>query len=164
MAWIEGSVLNLGFLTSDRKTAVVSLRIDQTEADAWLFALPGVARDGTEVGVLIAAIEALSEGNLLYEEVAHRTTNDAVDYPLPSEEVYSFDKFGVMFSSGLDNYQFTIPARNMAVVVPETDGVTIAITDPPASDEVLALVAAVNDTVLAKNGGAATVTGMRVVS
>lgn len=164
MAWIEQFWLNMGFLTSDRKTVVVQLRIDETEADIWNVAVPGVLRDATEVGLLIQAIEAMSNANLLYEEVSHRTVNDAVDYPAASEEVYSFDKFGVLFKSGLDHYQFTIPARNMAAVVPEADGVTIAITDPPASAEVLALVAAVNDVVKAKNGGDAVVTGMRVVS
>lgn len=164
MAWIEQAWLNIGFMTSDKKISVVSLRVDIAEADAWTFALPGVARDATEVGVLIAAITALTDGVKQYEEISHRSVNDAADYPLPSAEVYSFDKFGVLFKSGLDNYQFTIPARDMDEVVPEADGVTIPITGAAATPAVLALVAAVNDTVIAKNGGAAVVTGMKVVS
>ncbi len=164
MAWIEQAWLNIGFLTSDRKTVVVQLRVDGTEADAWAFAVPGIIRDATEVGVLIAAIGAVSNATRLYEEISHRSVNDAVDYPAASAEVYSFDKFGMLFSAGLDNYQFTIPARKMSVVVPEADGLTIPIVGASATAEVLALVAAINDTVMAKNGGAATVTGMRVVS
>lgn len=164
MAYVEQFLAQMGFLTSDRKTVVVSLRVSEIEGLLWLNQLPGVLRDGTEVGLLFQAIQGMTNATLLYEGVQRHAVDDAVDYPAPSAEVYSFDKFGVSFKSGLDNYNFTIPGRKMSVVVPEADGVTIPISGAGASAEVLALVAAVNDVVLAKNGGDAVVTGLKVVS
>lgn len=164
MAWIEQFWATMSILTSDRKTVVCQWRVSEIEGLLWLNQAPGVLRDGTEVGLLFQAVEGLTSGTVLSEGVNRHSVDDTAEFPAPSAEVYSFDKFGVTFRSGLDNYQFTIPARKMSAVVPEADGVTIAITDPPASAEVLALVAAVNDVVLAKNGGDAVVTGMKVVS
>lgn len=164
MAWVEQFFLTVGIGDCRDKITPVEVRIDATEAQVWLAAVPGVIRDATEVGVLIQAIEGLTEGTTFYEQVALRSTDDAAVFPADSTKIYGFDKVGVQFKAGLNNYNFTIPARNDANFNVAPNGIDIAITGGDATAEVTALVAAVNDTVLSKYGATVTVTGMKVVS
>jgi len=88
------------------------------------------------------------------------TEDDAVTFPDFDSDIFIFDKLAVHYSSGFDNYQVTIPGRDSANYTMESDAVHV---NPTLGlvDEFISRFEAV---VLAKNGGAATVSSITVPS
>lgn len=165
MAIVTQYFLTIGFGDSRKKTTPVRLRLDPTDALAWLGAADAAARDATAVGVLADRIADISLANRMYTSVSLEDIDDSATFPLATDEIYNFDKITYQYKGALDNYVASFPARDMADINVGPDAVTIPInTAAGASAEIDALTTAFNNVVMCKNGVVATVTGAYVSS
>jgi len=157
--WV--AFLNIG--DSREKITPVEFYVSAADAVLYLEAAAGAARAATDVGVLIAAAFGLSDGTLMSQGVRLVQEDDTAVFPPASAEVYNFDKLATSYQAGFKNYSQSIPARDMAAVTVESDGVTVII-GASGSGEVQAFEDAFNDTALGENGASATLRKMYVRS
>lgn len=149
---------------SNKKAATWRQRITTAAGQAYINAVTQTLKDGTAAGLLMLSVETLSKGTLIKKGVTLETLDDAADYPAPDAEAYAFDKFGASYAAGFDNYQNTIPARDMAEVFIESDGIHIAISGGSATSAVTDFVSRFNAVALGKNDAPAVIDEMFVVS
>jgi len=142
------------------KTTEVAFRVDVIDAGLYYNATTQILKDGTAVGQLLLSIEDLSACSMMGKGVRLVTKDDAIDFPDSDSDIYIFDKLAVHYNSGFDNYQFTIPGRDSTNYTMESDGVHVN----PTLGLVDEFISRFNTVVLAKNGGAATVTEITVPS
>jgi len=163
MALRDIYLANLSLGMSNRKISNVQFRVTTAHGQEYINALTQTLKDGTALGLMLLSFEDLSAGNLIKKGVALETEDDAADYPAPDQFVFPYDKFGVSFQAGFDNYQLTIPGRDDTKVTVASDGVTVLLTDG-ATTEVENFVSRFNGMVLGKNGTQGTVTNIKIVS
>jgi hypothetical protein len=142
------------------KTTEVSFRVSAAQAAAYFTALTQILKDATPVGLLLADVELLSACSMMGKGVRLVTEDDAATFPGFDTDIFNFDKLAVHYSAGLDNYQVTLPGRDSAQYTMETDAVHVN----PALGAVNDFITHFNAVVLAKNGGASTVTTITVPS
>lgn len=117
MAWVEkGIEAYASYVDSQKKTSVHSIFVNAADARAFVAAADETARAATDIGVYFAAVDALIEAAPVDRGIRFNTKNDALVIPATDDEIFNFDKLTVGWSSGLDNYSLTIPARDMAAV------------------------------------------------
>lgn len=139
-------------LDSRNKTTDVQFRVSELDAETWGTAESTLLRDGSEIGILFAAIEGLSACTVVERGVKMADIDDAAVKPAADANVYTFDKLTVGVHAGIDNYTFTIPGRDDAAYTVGEDGVSVILSGDGASAAVEALVAAVPDAYVGKNG------------
>lgn len=165
MALVDRYIGKVTLGMSDRRISTFEVRLKPDKAQLYINEVTQTLKDATEVGQLLLSIEDLSKGTLISKGIELKTLDDAADYPAPTAEVYAFDKLGVSFSAGFDNYQITIPARDEAKYVVGPDGLTVILTEAGGGTaEVEQFVERFAAVCLGKNGSAATVSQIRVVS
>jgi len=142
------------------KITEVSFRVGVIDAGLYYNATTQILKDATEVGQLLLSVEDLSNCSMMGKGIRLNTKDDSVTFPGYDTDIFIFDKLAVHYSAGFDNYQVTIPGRNSANYTMETDGVHVN----PTLGLVDEFIARFNAIVLAKNGGAATVTEITVPS
>jgi len=145
---------------SRRKTTTVRFRVTNAESLEYASAVTQILKDATTVGQLLLSVEDLSACSMMGKGTELITMDDAVDFPSPDSDIFLFDKLAVHYNSGFDNYQVTIPGRDSTNYTMESDGVHVNL-GLGLVDE---FVTRFNGCVLAKNGGAATVTEITVPS
>ena len=145
---------------SRRKTTEVSFRVTAASAAAYFGAVTQILKDATPVGQLLLSVEDLSACSMMGKGVSLITKDDATDFPDSDSDIFNFDKLGVHYNSGFDNYQMTIPGRDSANYTMESDGIHVDMTVGLVDD----FVSRFNAVVLAKNGGASTITSIDVPS
>jgi len=138
-------------------------RVTAASAKAYFAAADDAARAASDVGVLMAAVDALSEGTKLTYGVRLEIIDGSVAPPDTDAGVYPFDKFAVSEKAGFDHYQNTIPGRNMGGVFVESDGVSIVIGSG-AQTQTSDFIDALETVGLGKNGSAVNVERMFVAS
>lgn len=153
------AVIKLG--DSRKRTTEVRFRVNVIEAGLYYNATTQILKDATEVGQLFLSVEELSACTLQGKGIVLVTEDDAAGFPLPNDDVYIFDKIGVSFKAGFDNYQMTIPGRDTTAYTLADDGVTIITT---GTGDVPDFIARFNAIVIGKNALAAEVTKMTIVS
>jgi hypothetical protein len=145
---------------SRKKTTTVRFRVTAAEANEYFGAVTQILKDATDVGQLLLSVEDLSRGSMMGKGVELITLDDAVDFPGYDTDIFNFDKLGIHYNSGFDNYQMTIPARDSTNYTMESDGVHVNLTLGLVDE----FVTRFNAVVLAKNGGASTITSIDVPS
>lgn len=125
--------------TKSNKVATMSVDVQASVITAYNAAADDAARAATLVGVWILAVDNLTLGNIHTVDVGFiYTTTDAP----PAADVFALDKDKFLVSSrdtvNQDAVKISIPARNDADIVIESDGITIDITAPDMSDFVSA--------------------------
>jgi len=145
---------------SRQKTTEVAFRVTAAAAAAYFGAVTQILKDATPVGQLLLSVEDLSACSMMGKGIRLVTEDDAVTFPDFDSDIFIFDKLAVHYSSGFDNYQVTIPGRDSTNYTMESDAVHV---NPTLGlvDEFISRFEAV---VLAKNGGAATVSSITVPS
>lgn len=138
----------------DSRQQVTDFRIRLRDADAlaWLAALGFAAKEATEAGQLMAAVQGLTAGTLFSSGVQEIFVDDAAVFPPANDNVYNFDKINVGYRAGTDRYTVTIPSRDDAAYNVGDDGVTIIISGAGASAATTDFVDNFNTTVEGKNG------------
>lgn len=153
------AVIKLG--DSRKRITEVRFRINVIEAGLYYNATTQILKDATEVGQLLLSVEELSACTLQGKGVVLLTEDDTAGFPAPNDDVYIFDKIGVSYSAGFDNYQMTIPGRDTAAYTVADDGVTIVTS---GTGDVPDFIARFNAIVIGKNEVAAEVTKMTIIS
>lgn len=143
------------------KTTEVRFRVTAANANAYWSAATQILKDGTAVGQLLLSVEDLSACSMMGKGVQLVTEDDAAVFPAPNDDVYIFDKLGVSYQAGFDNYQITIPGRDTTNYQVGDDGVTVLSGSP---QQMVDFISRFESTALAKNGQAPTVKKVVVVS
>ena len=146
---------------SNRKSSTHMVRLNPTAANAYIFEITQLLKDGTDVGQYFLSVEDLSAGTLIAKGVELKTEDDAADYPAPDAKIWAWDKISISFHAGFDNYTVTIPGRDNTQFTVGPDGATIDLT---AGAVVPDFVTRFNAVVYAKNNAAATLDSMYVSS
>jgi len=150
------------FGDSRQKFTDVRIRLLDADALAWLAAVGFAAKEATEAGQLMAAVQGLSASSPFETGVQVSYADDAAVFPDPDDNVYNFDKINVGYKAGTDRYTVTIPGRDDAAYNVGGDGVTIIIAGAGASSATNDFVTAFNTTVEGKNGLAGIVEKMYI--
>lgn len=153
------AVIKLG--DSRGRTTEVRFRVNVIEAGLYYNATTQILKDATEVGQLFLSVEELSACSMMGKGIVTMTEDDAVTFPLPNADVYIFDKLGVSYRAGFDNYQVTIPGRDTTAYTVSDDGVTVLTN---LGDDMEDFIDRFNAIVIGKNTLAAEVTKVTVVS
>jgi len=159
MAETEQFIASIQVGDSANKFGSGSVRVDATDARAYIAAANAGARDATKVGLLLAAMLGMSaaDGTTGWKKksVECNFISDAYA-PTNVDGLYNSNKWkvtGLTTNNGLPvSDSFYIPQYLVTGVVMESDGVSADLTDPPASD----LVTQVLDTAISKYGTAFT--------
>jgi hypothetical protein len=120
--------------TKTNKIATREYFITAASAASYIAAADAAARDATAVGLFISAADAMVLGNLYSIDVgAVYYTNLAP----PASDAFAFE-FDQILISGRDTVtvqpvKTSLPARNDAVLTPESDGVSLNIGTTPVS-------------------------------
>lgn len=150
---------------SAKKKARVGLRVDSTDAKAYVAAADDAARAASKVGVLLAAVEAMQlphDAPAIYKRgLDYGFLQDDFAFPAFSSGIYRSNKLKVDFSTtnaGLPATGFfTIPCYDEAEITMESNGINVVLSGLGVSAEVTALIAAVADTMLSSYGTAGAV-------
>lgn len=149
---------------SQKRKTTVSLRVSSTDALEWVAAASGTARAATKVGLLLAAINALQLArgdNTEAFGVSSEDVSDAFIYPTAAEQVYNSNKLNIVYQTTLGGLpqirSFSIPARDPARTVMESNGVNVSLDDGGADTFVADLVTQIEDTLLSLFGTACAV-------
>lgn len=153
------AVIKLG--DSRGRTTEVRFRVNVIEAGLYYNATTQILKDATEVGQLFLSVEELSACTMMGKGIVMVTEDDAAAFPLPNADVYIFDKLGVSYKAGFDNYQVTIPGRDTTAYTVADDGVTVLTN---LGDDMEDFIDRFNAIVIGKNTLAAEVTKVTVVS
>lgn len=164
MALVDRHYAFVTLMDSRQKTSTFEVRVRASEATAYFGAVTQIIKDATPVGQLLLSIEDLSAGTMISKGVTLRTFDDAAVPPALEDHIFTFDKIGVKFRGGLQNYQITIPARDGAQFTVAGDGVTIITEGAGADQQVLDFISRFEAVAVAANETFPTVTGMLVVS
>lgn len=146
---------------SRKRTTDVVFRVNVIEAGLYYNATTQILKDATELGQLFLSVEQLSAGSMMGKGVRLITEDDTAAFPDPNDNVYIFDKLGLSYRAGFDNYSMTIPARDPANYDVADDGVTVLADAPQA---VVDFIARFNAIVIGKNALAAVIEKITVVS
>lgn len=162
MADIVSYRAGLSIGDSRNKLADVSWNINSTMFTAYTGAADTAARAATPVGLLMAGIAGLSDGNVFARRVVKEIDDDAAVFPADSTATFNFDKITVSLKAGADRYTMTIPSRdNDAIDTGMVDGI-INITVGTRTTEVDDFITALANGLIAKNGAQAIVQKMYV--
>lgn len=149
---------------SNRKSSTHVLRVRPTEANAYIFEVTQLLKDGTALGQYMLSVEDLSAGTLISKGVELATEDDAADFPAPDAKIWAFDKLAVKFHAGFDNYQVTIPGRDSTAYSVGEDGITVVSAGAGANVKVTQYVTRFNNVAMGKNNSNATFDQMIVAS
>jgi len=138
-------------------------RVKSVSAQAYIAAADDAARAATAIGVLFAAVDAMSNGTKMNYGIHQIIEDGSVAPPDPDAGIYAFDKFAYAYKASFDNYQGTIPGRNMGAVFLESDGVSIVIGSG-AQTQTADFIAALEAVALGKNNATIDVQRMFVTS
>ncbi len=142
MAIVKRGRLNLGIYMSEtnpktktNKVSNMSLIVTSASVDAYNAAADDSARAATALGEFIVATENLTKGVLKEVQVGYAYEQNLAP---PAPDTFALDKDKFLFSSrdttNSQPVKLSIPARNDAAIVIESDGITIDITSPDADD------------------------------
>lgn len=108
-----------------KKTTSRSLRVSETDAEAWLNAADDAAREATAVGLLLDAFGDMSDG--LEQTISVEAALDFPPaFPAKDTDIYNFDQLTVTARNAAQQpTTITIPARSAAAYTVESDGVTV---------------------------------------
>lgn len=137
----KASKLTLSWQMSDvnpkTKTPKIATRdyfINPTDAAAYVAAADATARDATDVGLFISAVCAMSLGNLYSVDISNVYYTNLAP---PASDAFAFEFDQILISSrdtvNMQAVKTSIPARNDSVITPESDGVTLPLSDTPTS-------------------------------
>jgi len=148
---------------STKRKARVELRVDSTDAKAYVAAADTTARAATKVGLLLAAVIALvlDMPDALYAwGLDYGFLLDTFSPPIPEDKYFRSNKLNVAYAT-LNNGLpatggFTIPMRLESVINMETNGENVTIAGAGASAEITALITQIVDTLLSSYGTAVT--------
>jgi hypothetical protein len=151
MATVKAGKLSIAIWMSDtnaksktNKVSTVSYIVTAASVTAYNAAADDAARAATGIGGLITALENLTLGDL--KEVTVGFTYDpGIAPPAADTFAFEFDKFLISSRDTVnqDAVKTSIPARNDAAIVIESDGTSVVITAPDMSDFVTAYEAVV---------------------
>jgi len=156
MAVVKKGKLTLAFWMSDtnpksktNKVSSVTLNVTAASVTAYNGAADDAARAATTIGALIDAYTAMTTG-VLKDVTAAFVYDQNAAAPAPSAVAYEFDKFLVQSRDNVNTEanKSSIPARDIADVVLESDGVTVQLDD---GGDVAAFVAAYEAIVLSQD-------------
>lgn len=157
MATVSSYWASVSGRDSRNKSVDISVRVNETDAQAWLTAADATARGLTDVGVLLNKLLGLS-GIFAYKRwVSLIDEADNVTHPPADDNIYNFDKLAVSYKAGIDHYVLTIPGRLDTAYNVADDGVDVIISGAGASAATTDLITAFNATVKGKNGSDAVV-------
>jgi len=165
MATVIRHVVTASFYDSRAKTAVVSFFISAANAAAYIAAADDSARAATQVGLLIAAIAALTIDNGPVKVSINTEYLNSTAIPPVDNAAYNFDKFATTLKdeSVVRNLTYTIPGRAMEAVALAPDGVTVIIdSGAGATTQTTNYIDALIATALSDTGGALIPTRMYV--
>lgn len=137
-----------------KKLARVSLRVDLTDAQAYVAAANEAARAATKVGLLLLAVENLqllgATNNIYGRGLDYGFLELPFAYPTTLENVYRSNKLKVDLATtnaGLPATNFfTIPAYDPAEITKESNGVNVVLSGPGVSPEISNLITQLADT------------------
>jgi hypothetical protein len=156
---IFGTEAYISFVDSRKKTSVHAINVSTADAKAYVAAADEAARAATEVGVYFDAVMALSNGAASDRGIRYNTKDNALVIPPVDDEIFGFDKLTVGWSSGLENFSLTIPARKMDAIEVVARNGDIDMATGAAQDWIQAFL----DVATTRSGNPATqVTYMRV--
>lgn len=141
-----------------KKLSTVSLRVDATDGKAYVSAADTAARAATKVGLLLAAVFALTRSSQYFAlGVKSSFVNDAHVYPAITTDTYNSNKLNVSVQTTVGGLPrllgFTIPQRQESGYALESNGITV---DLDAGTDVPDLIVQIIDTMLSSYGTAVT--------
>lgn len=150
------------FGDSRQKFTDVRIRITDADALAWMAAADYAAKQATQAGVMMAAVQGLVAATPFEQGIQETFTDDTSVFPPSNDNIYNFDKINVGWKAGLDRYTLTLPARDDTAYNVADDGVTVIITGAGASAATTSFVSAFNNVAEGKNGLAGAVEKMYI--
>jgi len=162
MALLDTYIGKVTLGMSNRKSSTHRLRLNSTDANAYIVALTQTLKDATDVGQYFLSVEDLSAGTLIAKGVELSTEDDAADFPAADAKVWAWDKLSIAFHAGFDNYTVTIPGRDNTKYNVGPDGVTVIASGAGSTTETSQYVTRFNAVAMGKNNAAATFDQMYV--
>lgn len=141
-----------------KKFSTVSLRVDATDAKAWVAAADTAARAATKVGLLQAAVfNLLRSSQQKSFAVLSEMVNDAFVFPAITTDTFNSNKLNVTYLTSVGGLprqlQFTIPQRQESGYSLESNGINVDLED---GTDIPDLITQVIDTMLSSYGTAVT--------
>jgi hypothetical protein len=141
MAIVKRGRLNIAIYMSEtnpktktNKVSNMELFVTSASVDAYNAAADDAARAATAMGELMVDIDNLTLGIMKEVQVGYAYEQNLAP-PVPTTFALDKDKFLVSSRDTTNNHpvKISIPARNDAAIVIESDGITIDITAPDMS-------------------------------
>lgn len=158
MAIITTYVATVSWVDGVKRPCSTSVYVNETDAKAWFAAADASARALTNVGVLMAAINQLSDATLTGMQVTCRDEQDTA--VLPAETVLRGNKLFVSYAAAGRFFHITIPARDPDDYTQGTDSLVVSLSAPAA---MLAFVSAFNATARNIDGQVVAIDQIKVV-
>lgn len=158
MAIITSYVATVSWVDGVKRPCSTSVYVNETDAKAWFAAADASARALTDVGVLMAAINQLSDATLVGMEVSCRDEQDTA--VLPAETVLRGNKLFVSYGAAGRKFHITIPARDPDDYVQGADSLVVALDTPTAMNN---FVTAFNSTARNIDGQVVAIDQIKVV-
>jgi len=124
--WVASITLIDGVL----RESVVSYYVAAADAQDYLAAAPGGARDATLIGVLFARTLGISDCAEVRQSVGLEQIQDTITNP--ADTVLRGNKLKFSYRAGASNYSFTIPGREAAGFTQAADSLNVSLTGPTA--------------------------------
>jgi len=144
MAIQEVFIASVQCRDSAGRLSSASVRVGATDARAYIAAANQGARDATKVGLLLLALQDLTEtdGNETYKKWSLQAdfVNDAHVAP-SSDQIYNSNKWrvtGQTTNAGIPTVDHVyIPQSKLTGITMESDGISADLTDEPAANFVV---------------------------
>lgn len=121
--------------TKTNKVSTMAFRVSSASVDAYNAAADDAARAATTIGNWLSALENLTKGVLKDVQVGYQYDQNLAP---PDPDTFALDKDKFLVSSrdttNSQPVKLSIPARNDAAIVIESDGITIDITQTDMAD------------------------------
>lgn len=147
---------------SAKKKARVELRVDSTDAKAYVAAADTAARAATKVGLLLDSIIDLvvDTPDCLYAwGLDYGFLLSTFSPPIPDDKYYRSNKLNVSYTTTNNSLParagFTIPMRDDSVINMESNGLNVVLAGAGATTEITNLITQILDTVVSSYGTAA---------
>lgn len=157
MAEVARYLLSITAIDGVNRTSVIQYYVSAADGKAYVAAVDAAARALTQVGVLIQAVDGITEMELIQWALTAEFAQDSPG-PLP-DTILRGNKLSFTLRAGGRNITTTIPGRDPSAFVQAVDSLSIDLTTPAA---MATFVSEVNDTVVDNFGNAVVVTKGKV--
>lgn len=157
MAEVSRYLLSITAIDGVNRTSVIQYYVSAADGKAYVAAADAAARAASNVGLLILAVDGMTEMELIQWSLAAEFAQDSPG-PMP-DTILRGNKLSFTLRSGGRNLTSTIPGRDPASYTQAVDSLNVDLTAPPA---MATFITAVNATVKDNFGNAVVATRGKV--